>query len=136
MLDRRIFFKILLGVPFLGSAFGKKYVEKKKKEFFINHFYIAGFQYYKGPGMLHLLEIGKELKMSAQSDNPHDRYAVEVSAGDVKIGYVPRTDNKHISRLLRKDFPMLCKIEARDPEAPLWEQLKVAVYILSDEPGV
>jgi hypothetical protein len=131
--SRRYFLKKLIGIPIVGVFFTKKAVAASKKdEYFINQFYVAGFQFYEGPGILGEMNVGDELSMKAAPDNPHDHYAVELYFKNSKIGHIPRTDNKHISRLLRQEFPMICRIKNIQANEPTWQQLKVAVWIINE----
>ena len=68
----------------------------------MNTFSVAGFQYYQGWEIIHDIREGETVALVPEPDNPHDWYAVEMFKDGVKLGYVPRTDNKHISRLLGK----------------------------------
>ena len=43
------------------------------------------------------------------------------------VGYVPRSDNRHISRLLQQGAPVTGQIIQIRPLAPAWKQLKVEV---------
>jgi len=130
MPNRRSFFKVLLGVPVVGGLLYKtSLANKPEKEYFINQFYVAGFQFYYGPELIGKMKVGQELVLRAEPENPHDHYAVELWLGEYKIGHVPRTENKHISRLLRQNFPMVSRIKAIYPDQPTWEQVEIAVWI-------
>ena len=130
MADRRFFLKKLLGVPIFGSILFKKVVDQKiEKEYFFDQYFVAGFQYHNGPELLDYMKIGHEISMRAEPKNPYDHYAVELSYDNKKIGYIPRKDNKHISRFLRQDCPLICRIIKIQPDEPTWELLQVAIWI-------
>ena len=132
--NRRYFLKKLLGFPLVGGFLTRKTISaSKKREYFINEFYAAGFQFYEGPEVLRRMNVGDNLQLRAEPENPYDRFAVELLYNDVKIGHVPRTDNKHISRLLRQGFPMLCRIVELKPDEVTWKQVKVGIWILNEE---
>ncbi|MDO3377548.1 HIRAN domain-containing protein [Geoalkalibacter halelectricus] len=63
----------------------------------------------------------------AAPDNPHDDYAVRIEWRGVKLGYVPRSDNKHLSRLLRQGARLTCRATRINPQAPPWQTPQVAV---------
>lgn len=67
-----------------------------------NRFSVAGFQYYGGPALVRRLKPGALFNLVREPENPYDPYAVEIYVGEVKLGYVPRSDNRHLSRLLDK----------------------------------
>ena len=75
-------------------------------------FAIAGYQFYEGESVEHQLKPGDSLKLNAESDNPHDEFAVEILTKDnVKLGYVPKNDNKALSRLLQQSTKVEANIE-------------------------
>ncbi|MFP3870970.1 MAG: HIRAN domain-containing protein [Syntrophobacteria bacterium] len=55
------------------------------------------------------LQAGERLALTPEPDNPYDRFAVEIHWRSVKMGYVPRSDNRHISRLLRQGADLVCR---------------------------
>lgn len=67
--------------------------------------------------------------MSAEPDNPYDRFAVEIFYKGVKPGYVPRTDNKHISRLLCRGANVACRIEEVNPINDPWDMVKAKALL-------
>jgi hypothetical protein len=73
------------------------------------------------------LKPGAPLKLTREPDNPHDPFAVEIHLGKVKLGYVPRSDNKHISRLLEQGAKLECRVVEVDMEAGVWNMVKVEV---------
>jgi len=132
MPNRRSFFKILLGLPVVGGVLYKTALAKStEKDYFINQFFIAGFQFYAGPEIISQMRPKDVLTLRAEPENPHDHFAVELLYGDIKIGHIPRTENKHISRLLKQNFPMVCRIKMIYPDRPTWEQVEAAVWIRS-----
>jgi hypothetical protein len=65
-----------------------------------DNFPIAGFTYYDGVDVFKELEIGTELYFVAEPENKHDENAVALYFKDSKLGYVPRSRNKFISKFL------------------------------------
>jgi hypothetical protein len=43
------------------------------------------------------------------------------------LGYVPRSDNRHIHRLLRQGAHVTCRVVGADRKAPSWNQLRVEI---------
>lgn len=99
----------------------------------INDFAIAGFRYYDGAKELPRLATGAKLTLRAEPSNPYDSFAVEVFHGRVKLGYVPRFCNRHISRLLLGAVPVACEVEQVNPHAAPWEAVAVNVYLAVPE---
>jgi hypothetical protein len=131
--SKRQFLKQLAGIPLL-SLFGAAQAETTEAgpytEYFLNRFSVAGFQYYNGPQLIPALKPSALLSLEAEPTNPHDRYAVQISYQGSMIGYVPRSDNKHISRLLCQGATLKCKIIAPMPESSL-SAISVGVFLPS-----
>ncbi|GHV43118.1 restriction endonuclease [Bacteroidia bacterium] len=63
--------------------------------------HIAGFQYYDGCQVIDELKVGTPLEIFAETDNPHDSFAVVVYFGEKKLGYIPKDKNELLSKLLQ-----------------------------------
>lgn len=63
-------------------------------------FSLAGARHCKGP----LKEkAGAALRLEPEPSNPHDKNAIRVLRGDVRVGYVARADAAEIARLVAKE---------------------------------
>lgn len=98
-----------------------------EKEYLLNRFAIAGFQYYRGPQMIRQMGAGEELTLAAEPKNSYDPYAVRIERQGVKLGYVPRSDNRHLSRLLQQGARLSCHVVQVAPEAQTWQMVRVEV---------
>mgnify|MGYP000159171693 CR=1 FL=1 len=65
------------------------------------HFNIAGFTYYDGPECFKKLKIGKQLKLDLEPENKYDARAIAIYYKDLKLGFVPRSENRIIYKLLK-----------------------------------
>ena len=129
-ISRRRFLGAIPAFPFL---FGKaEQQQPKKTKTMVNRFFVAGFQYYQGEAVIHSLHPGDSLIFKAEPGNPHDYYAVEIFHGRTKLGYVPRTDNKHISRLLRDQVELTCEVGEACPGSSPWNAVTVKVFITTE----
>jgi hypothetical protein len=88
--------------------------KKKKREFFFNEFYIAGYRYYDGDRLEESLIEGKIVKFKREPGCIHDAQAVEIYAGGKKLGYIPRRDNTAVSRLMDQGVTIKGKIQKRN----------------------
>ncbi|WP_187477568.1 HIRAN domain-containing protein [Amniculibacterium sp. G2-70] len=70
-----------------------------KKEH-LSHFNIAGFTYYDGALVFQKLNIGTKLNLVLEPDNKYDARAIAIYYKDHKIGFVPRTENRILYKLL------------------------------------
>jgi hypothetical protein len=108
--------------------------DPKPKRCLLNRFFVAGLYYYDGLELAAEggVKPGDALRLSAQPDNPYDRFAVEVfhAPTGIKLGYVPRTDNKHISRLLRRGVPLEARVVRTCSDGQSWEAVKAEVRLV------
>lgn len=93
---------------------------------------VAGFPYYDGPEAEPLLEEGMPLLLNREPHNPHDRNAIEVWAGDAKLGYVPRSANKTVARMMDKGIAVeACILEVNQEKVP-GSTVKIELFYLRD----
>jgi hypothetical protein len=98
-------------------------------KYLLDKFYVAGFQYYKGPSLIRQIKPGERLKLAARPQNSYDRFAVSIYRNEVMLGHVPRSDNKHISRLLQQGIPLHCNVIESNPNRETWKMLKAEVKL-------
>ncbi|MCG3178268.1 MAG: hypothetical protein BIFFINMI_00594 [Phycisphaerae bacterium] len=96
---------------------------------------IAGFRYHDGPDIMAYLQVGDEVKLIAEPENPHDPWAVRIEHCGSRLGYLPRTHNEAVSRLLQQDVLARCLITRIDANAPPWEAVRVQVRIEATGPA-
>ena len=65
------------------------------------HCFIAGLQYYEVLEVWKQLKIGQELDLYPEPDNRYDEHAVIVSFDGKKLGYLPRSQNRVVSKILQ-----------------------------------
>ena len=130
-MKRGSFLRTLIGLPLgIGTFLAQKIQQTDPvSHHLLNKFYVAGFQYYEGPELIHTISEGDVVEMQADTTNSYDKFAVAIRYNDTMIGHVPRSDNKHISRLLQQDVPLVCKVVESNPECETWEMLKVHIYL-------
>ncbi len=78
--------------------------------------FLAGLSFYDGPEALSLLEPQMPLQLSREPHNLHDKNAVQVFSGEAKLGYIPRSENKTIARLMDEGKPVEAVILEVNPE--------------------
>ncbi len=115
----------LHSLPFL--AISARPAAGRPVHYDLNHFPVAGYQHYAGPARIHLFRPGDSLDLIAEPENRFDAYAVRIEHQDIKLGYIPRTDNRHLSRLLRQGARLTCRVTEASPEGPTWRMLQVTV---------
>lgn len=101
---------------------------KQVSEIRLSSPYIAGFQYYHGPEIEALLRVNDMLSLKREPHNPHDCYAVEVFRNDVKLGYLPREENKVIARMIDQEMSLKGRIIKIKPEEHAYRKVKMKVF--------
>jgi hypothetical protein len=90
---------------------------------------LAGFQYHEGRALWSQMQVGDELTLVREPDNPHDARAVRVEWRGHKIGYVPRRENTDVARLMDGGQALAARIvrlaEVRDP----WSRVRFEILI-------
>ncbi len=93
--------------------------------------FVAGFQHYDGHDAVSLLETGMPLQLNREPHNSYDKNAVVIWTGDAKLGYVPRSENKTIARLMDKGVGVEASVLALDPSA-FPDCVKIEVFYMQD----
>ena len=129
-ISRKTFLIYLLQVPFLGSITKYLYGFKPQQRYLLNKFSVAGFFFYEGPNLLEKMKTGDILMMNPNAENIEDEFAVELYFKETMIGHIPRSDNKHIFRLIEQGKDLICTIREIDPDAETWQMCKVKVELV------
>lgn len=97
--------------------------------------FVAGFQYYKGPGLLKTLKKGDLIDLVREPANLHDRCAIALHLNNQKIGFIPAKENKTLSRLIDSEtINIMAEITHIEIGASFWENIHIAIFLLkSDE---
>jgi hypothetical protein len=130
-ISRKTFLIYLLQFPLFGGIAKYLYGFKPQQHYLLNKFSVAGFYYYKGSEIVKKMEPGEILNMKPEPENVHDKYAVELHYKGTMIGYIPRSDNRHISRLLQQGLNMVCTIREVNPDEDTWHMCKVKVELVA-----
>jgi len=77
---------------------------------FLSSFDLAGFTYYDGVEVFSELKIGTELSLVAEPENPYDYRAVAVYFKEQKIGFLPRNENRIISKFINLGYTDLFRV--------------------------
>ena len=126
---RRLFLQWLPSLPLLGFLPRPAVASPTPRTRLMNQFRVAGLAYYAVEAAIHGMQAGDPLRRVAEPTNPHDEFAVEIWHGEHKLGYVLRSDNRPISRLLRQGATLAGEVWAADPEATVWERVRARMYL-------
>jgi len=143
LLHRRLLLQIAAAAPWLPlkrAAAAIPTPAAPQPPYLLNVVRAAGLAYYDGLAWLAAGHVrpGDALIAAAEPTNPHDRFAVELYHQRLgcKLGYVPRTDNKALSRLLRAGAPVWAVVlsaDAAQAEHAPWDALTVALGLGSPD---
>ena len=127
--SRREFGRRLLGLIAGLGLFGRE--AARQKSVMMNTFSIAGMAYYPGIHHLDRLSVEQPLRLIPEPENPHDEFAVKILTDDgLMLGYVPRSDNKAISRLLTAGLPLAARISGIHPDEATWQHVQIQVLMI------
>lgn len=101
---------------------------EKKREYFFNEFYVAGYSYYEGERIEDSLMEGKLVEFKREPTCVHDPRAVEIYVGRRKLGYIPRKDNAMISALLDLGMTVKGKIQKRNYDDQPRKRIKICAF--------
>jgi hypothetical protein len=129
-MTRRLFLRSLWTLPLLSLPEpAPTALAAAQRPCLLNRFAVAGLQYHEAPALLHHLAPGQPLTLTAEPDNPFDHFAVRIDYQGRKLGYVPRGDNRHLSRLLRQDVRIWCRVREVNEDQWPWRAVRVEVGI-------
>ena len=120
----------MLQFPIFGGIANYLYDFKPQQHYLLNKFSVAGFGFYDGPELIKLMKLGDELSMIPNPDNLYDEYAVELHWKDNLLGHIPRSDNRHIFRLLEQGMDLVCTIRQLNHDEDTWQMCKVKVELV------
>jgi len=99
-LERRSLLALLGLSPFASAAACARPVEAREPVVLVRN-KVNGEDYYDMRKSVKTLQVGEELALRREPDNPHDRRAIEVlDMAGRKLGYVPRSDNVAVARMM------------------------------------
>lgn len=122
---RREFLKRLLALPLAAAAPPGAVAAVRDYDLYL--FPVAGFRFHDGPALLERIRVGMPLALVPEPDNPHDRRAIRIEAYGHHLGYVPRSDNRPLARLLRQGAPVSARVASVKRDGESWDALRVAV---------
>ncbi len=106
------------------------------KKVYLLECFVAGFQFYAGPERIDGMKKCDLLELRREPENEADSRAIAVYYNFHKIGFIPSRDNKTLSRLIDADvIPLVAEITHLEPNAARWENVRIAVYLLKEQPG-
>ena len=123
------------------------YVYKEKRRVLYKECQIAGITFHDLRDVWDELYEGAELALVREKDNKHDKYAIAVALADdydgdpddfdfdFILGYVPRTENKHLATMLDLGWAEAfeCELSQVNGTNPYKGSLYMKIYMVSKE---
>ena len=98
------------------------------------HCYIAGLQYYEVLEVWKELEIGNTLDLTPEPDNRYDKHAIIVSYKGKKLGYLPRSQNRDVSKILQAGYDAYeARIQSLYSQNPMYERIEICLHVKHKE---
>jgi hypothetical protein len=98
------------------------------------HFSIAGFTYYEGVLAFNDLKIGTELRLVPEPTNQYDPRAIAIFYKEHKLGFVPRSENRILYKLMKVGFDQFeVRVQRLAPEEDPEQQISVIVHLVGKE---
>lgn len=94
---------------------------------------LAGFQYHAGRALWPLMQVGDPLVLLREPWNPYDAKAIRVEWRGVPIGYVPKSENRDLARLMDAGSRLAGRIAHLQRSRNPWQRVLFDVYL--DRPG-
>ncbi|HNH85306.1 MAG TPA: HIRAN domain-containing protein [Acidobacteriota bacterium] len=131
--QRRLFVGWLATLPFWSLVWGVaqaaqvEAAEPQPQWYQLNEFFVAGFQFYEGVDLIEDIKVGDRFELIPEPENAYDSLAVRIEYQGVKIGYIPRRENKTLHLLLRQGAKLHAEAIYVAPEEMPWEMLELRV---------
>lgn len=133
--------KVTMGMP------APPYMYRRKKRVLYKECLIAGITFHDLEDVWDELYEGAELALVREKDNQHDKYAIAVTLADdydgnpedfdfdYIIGYVPRTENKHLATMMDLGWSdaFECELSQVNGSNPYKGSLWMKIYIVSKD---
>ncbi len=74
---------------------------------------VAGTMFYEPEEFEPLLKTDSILKMQREPENPYDKFAIALLFEESKIGYIPRSQNEVIARLMDAGKEFTAKVRGK-----------------------
>ena len=104
-----------------------------KKRDYLMRYNIAGFSYYEGTIAFQKLKIGTKLILKPEPTNIYDKKAVEIYYKSLKLGYLPKCDNKSIATLLKNWInPFTVRVQTIYKQKYPENQIGVILFVITE----
>lgn len=127
-MQRRTFFRGLLAG--FGAAAATPLFGATRRSVLIQESPVAGFQFHRGESIWSSLGIGNKLTLVREASNPHDADAVAVYFRNDKLGYVPRSENRAVARMLDRGERLEASISELTAIEDPWQRIRFKIMLV------
>ena len=90
---------------------------------------VMGLSYHNYCLVAKQLEAGDELEMVREENNKHDANAIRLDFKGIKIGYIARSDNQILAKLMDCDLDLRCFVSIHDRNASFEQRMLVQIFL-------
>lgn len=94
---------------------------------------LAGFQHHAGEIVWPALAQGDWLILAREPQNPYDPRAVRVEWRGFMLGYVPRTENRAVARLLDNGALLGARVKTLRESSNPWERVQLEILVRAEK---
>ena len=102
-------------------------IDEKKLIFIeLNDCYIVGLQYYEGKDFD--ASTIDYLTLKREPENEFDENAIEVYYNQLKLGYIPKKENKIIAKIMDQKIQVVAKVTGYQADESYAHRIKVKLF--------
>ncbi len=90
-------------------------------------FKVAGIDYYEALFVINKIKVGDKLKLKLDQNNIYDENAIEIYYKKRKIGYVPKSENYSIARIMQSGWNIFRAFIQKIDKENL--EIQVAIFV-------
>jgi len=117
------------------TGFGFPLLQKsghKRRAYRLYEGCVAGCQYYDWKDLEDTLKQGQPLQLRREPHNRYDHKAIEVFSGRYKLGYISRSDNQILAKLMDQNITLTARVAEYNLDLSVRYGVKVEVAMPSD----
>jgi hypothetical protein len=119
---------VLSRLLLLAMLFGTAHAESVR--ILVQSSPLAGFQYYAGEALWQEMHEGDKLDLFREPDNEHDANAVRVEWRGVKLGYLPRAENRSVAAEMDRGTRVAARVARLTADRNPWRRLLIEVFVV------
>jgi len=126
---KRIWLKFCLILLLLGTWEAWAQTPSAEARIFLQSSRLAGFRYHEGRKLWPQMQVGDNLGLVREADNPYDVNAIRVEWQEHNLGYVPRAENAALARFMDRGQHLEARITALPQEKRRGRRIEFDVYL-------